>query len=163
MRRADGFSLTEGLLAALLLGLLAAVAIGAGGRSLALLRLENASRRVLLGLELGRSAAERQGAPCALSLGENGWSVPIEGSLPPCPGAELALDEGVGPGGGVQVSHNLPAAVRFTSNGLVLDGGSVQLSLPGEPLVRCVVVSLPLGITRVGRQGAGGCEPDPRL
>jgi prepilin-type N-terminal cleavage/methylation domain-containing protein len=162
MRRADGFSLTEALLAMLILGLLAALAIGAGGRGLALQRLENATRRVLLGLELGRSAAERQGAPCALSLGDKGWGAPAEGGLPACPGAELPLDEGVEPGT-VQLSHNLPAAVRFSSNGLVLDGGSVQLRVPGEALVRCVVVSLPLGITRVGRQGAAGCEADPGL
>jgi hypothetical protein len=30
-------------------------------------------------------------------------------------------------------------------------------------VVRCVVVSLPLGITRVGREGPGGCEPEQIL
>jgi len=161
-RASAGFSLAEMLLAACILALLAALAIGAGGRGLALLRLENATRRVLLGLELGRSAAQRMGAPCALALAEGGWRAPGSGGLPACPGVELALDEGVLPGR-ITIAHNLPAAVRFTSNGLVLDGGSVQLEVPGEALVRCVVVSLPLGITRVGRQGAAGCEPDPLL
>jgi prepilin-type N-terminal cleavage/methylation domain-containing protein len=161
-RASTGFSLAEVLLVAAILALLAALSIGAGGRGLAQLRLENATRRVLLGLELGRSAAQRTGAPCALALEERGWGAPGSGGLPACPGVELALDEGVLPGR-IAIAHNLPAAVRFTSNGLVLDGGSVQLEVPGEALVRCVVVSLPLGITRVGRQGAAGCEPDPLL
>ncbi|MCS5692899.1 GspH/FimT family protein [Cyanobium sp. FGCU-6] len=161
-REAAGFSLAELLLAAVILALLASLAIGAGGRGLALLRLENATRRVLLGLELGRSAAQRTGAPCALALAETGWRAPEGSGLPACEGVELALDEGVLPGG-IAIAHNLPAAVRFTSNGLVLDGGSVQLQVSGEALVRCVVVSLPLGVTRVGRQGPAGCEPDPLL
>ena len=162
LREEAGLSLTELLLAVGILALLAALAIGAGGRALAQLRLENATRRVLLGLELGRSAAQLTGAPCALALAESGWGPPAGGGLPACPGVVLALDEGVLPGR-IAIEHNLPEAVRFTSNGLVLDGGSVQLEVPGEALVRCVVVSLPLGITRVGRQGTEGCEPDPRL
>jgi hypothetical protein len=64
---------------------------------------------------------------------------------------------------GVEVSHNLPDPVRFSANGLVLDGGTVWLRSPGTPVVRCVVVSLPLGITRVGREGPGGCEPEQIL
>lgn len=162
LRQAAGFSLAELLLAVGILALLAALAIGAGVRALVQLRLENATRRVLLGLELGRSAAQRTGAPCALALAESGWGPPAGGGLPACPGVALALDEGVLPGR-IAIEHNLPAAVRFTSNGLVLDGGSVQLEVAGEALVRCVVVSLPLGITRVGRQGEEGCEPDPLL
>jgi hypothetical protein len=62
--------------------------------------------------------------------------------------------------GGLEVTHNLPDPVRFSANGLVLDGGTVWLRSQGTPLVRCVVVSLPLGITRVGREGPGGCEPE---
>jgi hypothetical protein len=64
---------------------------------------------------------------------------------------------------GVEVSHNLPDPVRFSVNGLVLDGGTVWLKRKGTPLVRCVVVSPPLGITRVGREGATGCEPEQIL
>jgi hypothetical protein len=63
----------------------------------------------------------------------------------------------------VELSHNLPDPVRFSANGLVLDGGTVWLRSRGTALVRCVVVSLPLGITRVGREGPGGCEPEAVL
>jgi hypothetical protein len=61
------------------------------------------------------------------------------------------------------VEHNLPGEVRFTANGLLLDGGTVMLRHPHTTLTRCVVVSLPLGVTRVGLQGKGGCLPDPAL
>jgi ABC-type branched-subunit amino acid transport system ATPase component len=63
----------------------------------------------------------------------------------------------------VLLEHNLPAAVRFTSNGLVLDGGTVVLSAPGTDLVRCVVISLPLGVMRLGQWQQGACRPDLAL
>ncbi len=161
-RESGGFTLTEALLGAVLVGLLAQLAIGAAHRDLARVRLESASRRVVLGLERGREAAQRQGRPCALQLAADGWLGSEDGSLPACEGAALPLEEGLG-GQAVQLSHNLPDAVRFTSNGLVIDGGTVLLSTEGTDLVRCVVVSLPLGVVRIGRHGPGGCLPDARL
>jgi Tfp pilus assembly protein FimT len=158
----EGFSLPEALLAAVLVGLLAQLAIGAAHRDLARVRLESASRRVVLGLERGRDAALRQGRPCALQLAAEGWQGPDAGALPACEGAALALDEGLG-GQAVQLSHNLPEAVRFSSNGLIIDGGTVLLATEGTELVRCVVVSLPLGVVRIGRHGPSGCLPDPSL
>ncbi|MCS5700661.1 GspH/FimT family pseudopilin [Cyanobium sp. FGCU-52] len=162
MARRDGFSLAEALVAVAVLMLIAALAIGAGGRTLARLQLEAAARRVWQGLDQGRTSAERLGRPCGLQLSPQGWQAPEAGTLPACEGVELALDEGLLPGA-VWIEHNLPATVRFSSNGLVLDGGTVRLGMEGEELVRCVVVSLPLGVTRVGRQGDSGCEPDPSL
>ena len=52
---------------------------------------------------------------------------------------------------GVNLRHNLPAALRFSSNGLVLDGGTVLISAAGIDLRRCLVLSLPLGVVRLGR------------
>lgn len=156
-----GFTLPETLLTLVLVGLLAQLGFASASRELALARLEGASRRVMVGLERGRDAALRSGSPCALSLEATGWQEPQAGSLPACEGAALALGEGIG-GSDVTVSHNLPAAVRFTSNGLIIDGGTVLLSTEGTDLVRCVVVALPLGVTRLGRQGPGGCLPDPQ-
>jgi len=157
-----GFTLPETLLALVLVGLLAQLGLASASRDLAAARLEGASRRVLVGLERGRDAALRSGSPCALSLEASGWRPPQAGSLPGCEGAELDLGEGLGGGPAVAVSHNLPAAVRFTGNGLIIDGGTVLLSTEGTDLVRCVVVALPLGVTRLGRQGPGGCLPDPQ-
>lgn len=157
-----GFTLPETLLALVLVGLLAQLGLSSASRDLADARLEGASRRVMVGLERGRDAALRLGQPCVLALTANGWQEPQGSSLPACDGAALDLGEGLGGGPAVSLSHNLPAAVRFTSNGLIIDGGTVLLSTEGTDLVRCVVVALPLGITRLGRQGPGGCLPDPR-
>jgi len=143
-----GFSLLELLVAMAVLGILAAMSVGTGQRSLALMRLETTSRRLALGLEQARQAAARHGQPCALALGPSGWREPSGGSLPVCgisEGAEAELEAGV------ELRHNLPAALRFSSNGLVLDGGTVLIAAEGIALRRCLVLSLPLGVVRLGR------------
>jgi len=143
-----GFSLPELLVAMAVLGILAAMSVGTGQRSLALMRLETTSRRLALGLEQARQAAARHGQPCALALGPSGWREPSGGSLPVCgisEGAEAELEAGV------ELRHNLPAALRFSSNGLVLDGGTVLIAAEGIALRRCLVLSLPLGVVRLGR------------
>lgn len=61
--------------------------------------------------------------------------------------------------GEVQLSHNFPAVLRFSRNGLVLDGGTAVLQASGTAVQRCLVMSPPLGITRVGRYLGGHCEP----
>lgn len=155
---AAGLTLPELLVSAAILALLGALALGAGQRWLADQRLEAASRRVLAGLERGREQAQRQGQACALTLAEHGWQAPRGGELPGCLADVLPLQESVG-AGELQVQHNFPAAIRFTSNGLVLDGGTVLLATQGTTLQRCVVVALPLGITRVGRWLEGSCVP----
>jgi prepilin-type N-terminal cleavage/methylation domain-containing protein len=163
MRRSGGFSLIELLVVVAVLTILALLAFGFEREALARLQVEAAARRVLLGLERGRAAAEREGRACALSLDQRGWRAPTAGGLPGCGGAPLELGEGVATLGELTVQHNLPSAVRFSSNGLVLDGGTVLVGHPATALVRCVVVSLPLGVTRVGLQGEAGCRPDPSL
>ncbi|MCT0207768.1 GspH/FimT family protein [Synechococcus sp. CS-1332] len=157
-----GFTLPETLLALVLVGLLAQLGLSSASTELAAARLDGASRRVMVGLERGRDAALRLGQPCALALTASGWQEPQGSSLPACEGAGIDLGEGLGGGPEVTVSHNLPQVVRFTSNGLIIDGGTVLLSTEGTDLVRCVVVALPLGVTRLGRQGSGGCLPGPR-
>jgi Tfp pilus assembly protein FimT len=155
---AAGITLPELLVSTAILALLGALALGAGQRWLADQRLEAASRRVLAGLERGREQAQRQGQACALTLADQGWQAPRGGELPGCLADALPLQEAVG-AVELQVQHNFPAAIRFTSNGLVLDGGTVLLATPGTTLQRCVVVALPLGITRVGRWQEGSCVP----
>lgn len=160
--RCRGLSIAELLVAVAVLGLLALPGLRWGGGALVRQRLENAGRRVALGLEWGRSAAQRSGRPCALHLAATGWQAAPGGELPGCLAKELPLVEDPG-GVAIQVEHNLPEAVRFTSNGLVLDGGTVRLAAQGTSLVRCVVVSLPLGVVRIGRWQEGECRPDPSL
>jgi prepilin-type N-terminal cleavage/methylation domain-containing protein len=157
-----GFSLAELLVAVSVLGLLASLAFDSGQSSLARMRVETTSRRLGWGLEQARQQALRQGQPCALELGPSGWRQPSGGSLSGC-GEAVGSGAGAGLAGeavGVAIDSNLPAALRFSSNGLVLDGGTVVISATGTELRRCLVVSLPLGVVRLGRyEGPQGNAP----
>jgi prepilin-type N-terminal cleavage/methylation domain-containing protein len=173
MRRSDqrssGMTLPELLLGVVLLGLIAAVAVGGTSRSLARLRVEAAARQLAVALEQARTAAESTGQPCALALDDGGWreaqAGELIGELPPCPVAEPRLQEAV------RLRHNLPGALRIASNGLVLDGGTVVIGAAGTDLQRCLVVALPLGVVRSGRSNAApgaaprssDCVVDPSL
>ena len=108
-------------------------------------------------IEQGRDQAMDDQAPCALMLGESGWIEPDDGTLPGCShaiGPLLAGDRG----NGLKLTHNI-AALQFTTNGLVLGGGTVRLAVDGLAQERCVVISLPLGITRQGLWSKGQCLP----
>jgi prepilin-type N-terminal cleavage/methylation domain-containing protein len=167
---AEGFTLAEVLVAVAVLGLLAALGAMSGNRFVAGQQVESAIRRVATGVERGREAALRLGRPCALRLDEGGWEAPEGGELIGCAGAELTLQEGVADGT-VRLRHNFAGDVRFTSNGLVLDGGTVVVEGAGTDLRRCLVMALPLGVVRLGRYqpegGAGAnpaaCRPDATL
>ncbi len=157
-----GFTLVELLVVVALLGLLTTAGLAQIGRDFARERVENASRRLALGLELGRVAASRQGRPCGLRLSASGWQAPAGSNLPACQDAQLDLAEGV-VDPAVRIEHNLPDQVRFSSNGLVLDGGTVRVAAAGTDLVRCLVMSLPLGVVRLGRWQDDSCRPDAAL
>lgn len=157
--RAPAWTLPELLLTTGLVVLLATWAGLAGAETRAIQGLQAVSQRLVAGLEEARAAAVREGRPCGLRLGSVGWEPPQGSALPPCSGAASGLATNTR----VEVSHNLPDPVRFSANGLVLDGGTVWLRSQGTSLVRCIVVSLPLGITRVGREGSSGCEPERPL
>ncbi|MEB3335715.1 MAG: GspH/FimT family pseudopilin [Cyanobacteriota bacterium] len=161
MGRDPGWTLPETLLVVGLVGWVATLAWRDTVESVAVQRLQTASQRVTGGLDEGRAAALRMGQPCGLRLGAKGWEAPRGSGLPSCLGVSPGLGTGVDNSAAEpEVSHNLPDPVRFTANGLVLDGGTVWLRSPATSLVRCVVVSLPLGVTRVGREGPSGCEPE---
>lgn len=161
MTREPGWTLLETLIAASLLTVFGAQLWRGGAEMVALQHLQTATHRVTAGLEEGRAAALRDGRPCGLRLGPSGWEAPRTSTLPPCLGVSVGIGSGVDNATTApQLSHNLPDPVRFTANGLVLDGGTVWLRSSQSSLVRCVVVSLPLGVTRVGREGPQGCEPE---
>ena len=150
-------SLVELLTAVAIVGILAGTSIHASRRPLAYQQLLAAARQLELGIEQARDQAMDQQAPCALALGEAGWIEPDDGSLPACThatGLLLAGDRG----DGLQLSHNI-SELQFTTNGLVLGGGTVRLAVDGLAQERCVVISLPLGITRQGLWREGQCLP----
>ena len=157
-----GFSLAELLVAIAVVGLLAALGWSGGRDTLARQRLEAATRRLDQGIQRGRAEAQKRGQPCGLSLGREGWGPPAASSLPACVRTLESLQEPIA-AGEVQLAHNFPALLRFSSNGLVLDGGTAVLQAAGTALQRCLVMALPLGITRLGRYRNGSCEADPSL
>ena len=93
-------------------------------------------------------AAELDRQPCALQLSATGWQPPLSGDLPACRGGVMSLVETGS--GELELCSNLPDAVRFSTNGLVLDGGLVVLSHPAHGHALCLVIGLPLGISRSG-------------
>ena len=148
--RPNGFSLVECLVVVALLGILATLAIPSSGAVKRRLELESGLRRLRVGLDRGRMAAERYRQPCALQLTASGWQPPLTGDLPACRGGVTPLAETGA--GALELRSNLPDAVRFSSNGLVLDGGLVVLAHPNPSHAQalCLVIGLPLGISRSG-------------
>ena len=146
--RPNGFSLLEFLVVVALLGILATLAIPSSSAVQRRLELDSGLRRLRVGLDRGRMAAERDRQPCALQLSASGWQAPLTGDLPACRGGVTPLAE---PGEGeLELRSNLADAVRFSSNGLVLGGGLVVLSHPSHGQALCLVIGLPLGISRTG-------------
>ena len=146
--RPNGFSLMECLVVVALLGILATLAIPSSSAVQRRLELDSGLRRLRVGLDRGRMAAERDRQPCALQLSANGWQPPLAGDLPACHGGVTSLAETGS--GELELRSNLPDAVRFTVNGLVLDGGLVVVSHPSHAQALCLVIGLPLGISRSG-------------
>jgi prepilin-type N-terminal cleavage/methylation domain-containing protein len=145
---AGGFSLLELLVTVVIVGILASMALATPGRDRERLALEVGLRRLRTGLDRGRMAAQRQGEPCGLALSQRGWQAPTSETLASCRGAGMALQElDSSP---LQLQSNLPEMLRFTANGLLLDGGLVVLTHPRVSQRLCLVIGLPLGITRSG-------------
>lgn len=156
-----GFTLLQALVSLAVIGTLAWLALGRSHEVLARLQVELAARRLLVGLERGREAAERIGQPCGLKLTPEGWRGAATAAAEACDGGDLTLQEGLLPVQ-LRLEHSFAAAVKFTANGLAIDGGTAVVGASGTELVRCVVMSPPLGVTRLGRYtGQPGGRPDP--
>ena len=146
-------SLIEQLIVVSLLGILASVPIVTGGSDRHQLQLDASARRLLSGLDRARSIARREQNACGVSLNEEGFAAPddgiLPGSIPACSGVGMALQEAFDQGP-IELNTNLPPLLRFTANGLLLDGGIAVLRHQRLAKARCLVVSLPLGVSRIG-------------
>ena len=121
MKQPTGFSLPELLVVIAIVGMLASAAMAHSGRDRERRQLTNALRRLQIGLDRGRMAAERSGKPCGMSLTSEGWLPSPAGELLPCPGAATTLVE-LG-ASSLDIHSNLPDTVRFSPNGLCWTGG----------------------------------------
>ena len=148
MKQPNGFSLPELLVVIAIVGPLATAFTAHSGRDRERVQLTTALGRLQIGLDRGRMAAERSGEPCGMRLTSQGWQRPLSGALRPCPGAATTLVE-LG-ASLLDIHSNLPDTVRFSSNGMVLDGGLVVLGHRRLSHHRCLVIGLPLGISRSG-------------
>ena len=123
------------------------------------------------GHQEARTNAEQRRSACSLALAKEAWSAAADAALPPCLAEDTPLSEGLAGNEQLQLRHNLPAELRFTANGLLIDGGTVVIGAAGTALKRCLVVALPLGVVRIGRYGgrdgdalsSAACLPDPGL
>jgi len=148
MKQPNGSSLAELVVVIAIVGILASAAMAHSSRDRERVQLSTALRRLQIGLDRGRMAAERSGQPCGMRLTSQGWQPPMTDKLRPCPGAPTPLVELSA--SSLDIHSNLPDTVRFSSNGLVLDGGLVVLGHRRLSHHRCLVIGLPLGISRSG-------------
>lgn len=168
-----GVTLPEALLGLTLLAVLASLGLPGLHSQLSQRQLDLSLQHLANGLEAARAQAERRGEPCGLSLGGVGWESAENDHLPSC----LAPEQGMHPAATspssdtISLRHNFPKLLRISSNGLVIDGGTMVLSAKGSDRHRCLVMSPPLGVVRFGRyQGnpstelnSSACVPDPSL
>ena len=149
-----GFSLPELLVSLAVLGILSTVALVHAGPDRIGQQLDGAAQAFQLAIDRARLAAQRSQQACGLALEEAFATGEAESALPPCKGAGMALPSALA--SGINVHSNLPQRLRFSTNGLLLDGGLIVFRHPGAHHRPCVVMSLPLGVTR---QGIYGTDP----
>jgi len=146
-------SLAEQLVVVALLGGLGCWGLALGQEKRQRQKVEAVASDLLAGIQLARAEAERRQLACGLSLDTEGWQEPADGSLPACAKGLKKF------GDAVTLAHSFPATLRFSANGLVIDGGVVVLSHSGTGLRRCLVMALPLGLVRLGRYDADPAGP----
>ena len=146
-------TLAEQLVVVALLGGLGCWGLALGQEKRQRQKVEAVAGDLLAGIQLARAEAERRQLACGLSLDRQGWQEPADGSLPACANGLKRF------GDDVTLAHSFPATLRFSANGLVIDGGVVVLSQSGTGLRRCLVMALPLGLVRLGRYDADPAGP----
>ncbi|WP_191964797.1 GspH/FimT family pseudopilin [Synechococcus sp. RSCCF101] len=155
----EGFSLCELLVVLAVAGLLSGLLFRQGSRAMARQRLDHGLQTVLAGLSLARSEARERARPCGLQLEASGWTQPRRPGLDPCEQALASLRRRP-LASEIRLSHSFPGSLRFTGQGLVLDGGTAVLEHRSDDLrPLCAVMSLPLGIVRTGRYHGDAAAP----
>ena len=146
-------SLIEQLMVVSVLGIVLSIPFMTGRSDRDQLQLDASARRLQVGLDQARSIARREQRACGLSLSAEGFTSSDEGilpgAIPACTAIGMSFQEAFEQGP-IVLNTNLPQVLRITSNGLLLDGGIAVLSHQRLAKARCLVVSLPLGVSRIG-------------
>ena len=146
-------SLIEQLMVVSVLGIVLSIPFMTGRSDRDQLQLDASARRLQVGLDRARSIARREQRACGLSLSAEGFTSSDEGilpgAIPACTAIGMSYQEAFEQGP-IVLNTNLPQVLRITSNGLLLDGGIAVLSHQRLAKARCLVVSLPLGVSRIG-------------
>ena len=147
-----GFSLPELVMAMAVLGLLTTMALVHAGPDPGRQTLDRAVQSFVLALDRARLMSRRHHQACGLALEPLTGELGTGSGLPSCvaAGSPLSVQRSAS---AVQIHTNLPQQLRFSANGLLLDGGLVVFRHASSGHRPCVVVSLPLGVTRQGRYG----------
>ncbi|TGG79885.1 MAG: prepilin-type cleavage/methylation domain-containing protein [Aphanocapsa feldmannii 288cV] len=161
-----GMTVPELVMVLALIGVLVGLGFPAGLGLHHRAQLRGTIRRLALQLEQARREALGSGEPCGMSAMQTGWGRPANPDLRPCRMA-LALESTAA----VVVESNLPGDLIATPNGLLLGAGTMVASHPQMEEQWCLVVSIPLGTTRLGRYvGASDqsikakhCRPDAAI
>ena len=144
-----GFSLLELLIAMAILAMMACWSFDSVGHYRQRIQVDAAARRLEIGFERARLAALRKQQPCAMNVSRQGWQPAESSSLATCVSSRLRLNEPLA-SSSIHWASNLPEVLRFAANGLLLDGGMVVLATNSRRYQRCLVISLPLGVSRIG-------------
>ena len=159
-RKSRGFSLIEVMLTVALLGLSVILGWKYAAQVLMKQKIDGAVYGLQASIRLAAAQARKKGQPCGLNLQPIQELLPWPGELSPCfvssPHSHDELLDGA-----IRLTHNFPSILRFSSNGLALDGGTAVFGITGSDYQRCLVMSPPLGVVRLGWYEEHQCIPAP--
>lgn len=166
-RSQAAFTITELIMVVAIIGILLAVAVPRYSQQVREYRLQSITARLVGWLDEHRRLAMQQSAPCAIginpgqatfnaSINEAGISNDVCGSTASQPRDRVLRLRNLENGTGsltLTLLGSTTSPLLFNFRGLSPNGMEVQISLEGSS--RCVRVTRPLGLIRVGRVRSG--------
>ena len=161
-KKSEGFSLMEVMLTVALLGLSVILGWKYAAQVLMKQKIDGAVHELQMSIRLAAAQARKKGQPCGLNLKPIQELLSWPGELSPC-FASSPHAHGEFLDGAIRLTHNFPSILRFSSNGLALDGGTAVFGITGSDYQRCLVMSPPLGVVRLGWYEEYQCIPAPSV